>query len=305
MDKEMTGLLIAQVRKEKELTQENLAQALHVTTQAVSKWERGLSFPDVALLEPLAEYLELTVSELLAGERGAPPQEERVLDSLRVGLSQLGGKVKKWRGLFWTAFVLLLAMTIRLGYVCIRDNTELFPQNETIISPREATDGERLAAGLGQMQVEFFDLTIADGVEHYSLTLELWTHQGLTKTWEIVPENGIGGLPRHQTVALANDVTQLEQENGLSTWCYGAYLSCITYRYPCRDIPGLQNGYITSPLTEPAVVSPEHGVVLSCTSLDLNDQMEWRTPGWVGAIEGPVQELTEGQGMLLVRLRCR
>lgn len=43
MDAMKTGGLIAQVRKEKELTQKNLAERLHVSTQAVSKWERGLS----------------------------------------------------------------------------------------------------------------------------------------------------------------------------------------------------------------------------------------------------------------------
>lgn len=78
MELEKTGALMAQARKERGLTQKELAQSLHVSTQAVSKWERGLSFPDVPLLESLSRRLGLTVSELLSGERNAPPREELV-----------------------------------------------------------------------------------------------------------------------------------------------------------------------------------------------------------------------------------
>lgn len=69
MELERTGALIARTRKERNLTQREVADALHVTVQAVSKWERGLSFPDVHLLEPLSEVLGLTVSDLLSGKQ--------------------------------------------------------------------------------------------------------------------------------------------------------------------------------------------------------------------------------------------
>ena len=60
MDAGKTGALIAEARREKNMTQKELAGLLHVTDRAVSKWERGLNFPDIALLEPLAEALGLT-----------------------------------------------------------------------------------------------------------------------------------------------------------------------------------------------------------------------------------------------------
>lgn len=69
MDNEKTGKLIYEARLQKGLTQQQLAERLHVTNKAVSKWERGLSFPGVDLLQALAEALGLTVTELLAGER--------------------------------------------------------------------------------------------------------------------------------------------------------------------------------------------------------------------------------------------
>ncbi|MBR2821607.1 MAG: helix-turn-helix transcriptional regulator [Clostridiales bacterium] len=69
MDKERTGQLITELRKEKGLTQKQLADALNVTDKAVSKWERGLSFPDISMLEPLSELLDVSIMEILAGER--------------------------------------------------------------------------------------------------------------------------------------------------------------------------------------------------------------------------------------------
>ncbi len=73
MDSLKTGALIAEARKEKNMTQRELASALHVSDRAVSKWERGAGFPDVSLLEPLADALGLTVTELLHGEKRETP----------------------------------------------------------------------------------------------------------------------------------------------------------------------------------------------------------------------------------------
>ena len=69
MNNEKTGALIAELRKEKGLTQDQLGEQVFVSGKAVSKWERGLSFPSVDVLEKLAEVLGITVTELLAGER--------------------------------------------------------------------------------------------------------------------------------------------------------------------------------------------------------------------------------------------
>lgn len=64
---EMTlGKKIAQYRKEKGMTQEEMAEKLGVSSQAVSKWENDISCPDILLLTPLAEMLDLTVDELLS-----------------------------------------------------------------------------------------------------------------------------------------------------------------------------------------------------------------------------------------------
>ena len=69
IDKEAFGTFLSQLRKEKGMTQKDLAERLFVSDKAVSKWERGLSLPDVTLLQPLADLMEVTISELLSGQR--------------------------------------------------------------------------------------------------------------------------------------------------------------------------------------------------------------------------------------------
>lgn len=69
MDAKKTGELIARSRKEQGLSQGELAERLHVTDKAVSKWETGRGMPGIDSLEPLAEALGLSVSELLSGQR--------------------------------------------------------------------------------------------------------------------------------------------------------------------------------------------------------------------------------------------
>ena len=75
MDREKLGGFIAQRRKELKLTQRELADAIHVTDKAVSKWERGMGCPDISLLEPLAEALGLSVDQLLTYQT-APTEPE-------------------------------------------------------------------------------------------------------------------------------------------------------------------------------------------------------------------------------------
>ena len=62
MDNQKLGIFITELRKEKGLTQAQLAQKLNVTDKAVSKWERGVGFPDIKLLEPLADVLDIRAS---------------------------------------------------------------------------------------------------------------------------------------------------------------------------------------------------------------------------------------------------
>ncbi len=74
MDVQKIGALIAQLRKEQNMTQKDLAAKLRVSDRAVSKWERGLNLPNAELFEPLCEQLGISIMELLKGERNCAEQ---------------------------------------------------------------------------------------------------------------------------------------------------------------------------------------------------------------------------------------
>lgn len=73
MDKRTIGKRIARLRKERNMTQKQLADRLNVTDRAVSRWERGVGLPEVSLLAPLAAVLNITTDELLGNP---PPAKE-------------------------------------------------------------------------------------------------------------------------------------------------------------------------------------------------------------------------------------
>ena len=68
MDCKKVGQLIKKKRLEKKMTQQELADKLHITDRAISKWERGLGAPDISLLQDLSNILGLSISDVLSGE---------------------------------------------------------------------------------------------------------------------------------------------------------------------------------------------------------------------------------------------
>ncbi len=114
MNKERLGNFISGERRNLGLTQRDLAAALHVTDKAVSKWERGLSYPDVTLLEPLAQELDLTVEELMACRRQAVAEQKGAEETMRNLLDISRDSVRKERRRSWkriAAVLVLLAIT--------------------------------------------------------------------------------------------------------------------------------------------------------------------------------------------------
>lgn len=118
MDVKKTGRLIAERRKELGLTQKQLAERLHVSDRAVSKWERRVGFPDIALLEPLADELGLPVLSLLHGEEATePPSDATVREVVGTVYDQTRrGLLKKVRRVlncvFYAAAAALLVFVI-------------------------------------------------------------------------------------------------------------------------------------------------------------------------------------------------
>ena len=115
MNTQKTGSLIAAIRKEQNRTQRDLANELGVSSAAISKWERGVGFPDVSLVEPLAESLGITIAELFKGERieeNVDHEYESLLsDVVKVSADELS---RKKRLANW-----IIAATVAALYVLI------------------------------------------------------------------------------------------------------------------------------------------------------------------------------------------
>lgn len=127
MDQVKVGKFIAALRKEKGLTQEALGQKLGVTNKTVSRWENGNYMPDIELLVPLGEALDVSVNELLAGERLSDEQFRKQADeNLVAAIQESSFSVeerkrffrKKWRrDHLWLMIVLMLAAVLSTLYL--------------------------------------------------------------------------------------------------------------------------------------------------------------------------------------------
>lgn len=119
MDNQKFGAFVAELRREKHWTQAELAQKLDVTDKAVSKWERGAGFPDIKLLEPLAEVLDVSVLELMQGERSTVPEVPQaqaaraVKDSFRLAEAEREKWSRNIQLVCW-----LLVLILGLCFIC-------------------------------------------------------------------------------------------------------------------------------------------------------------------------------------------
>ncbi|MDD3306983.1 MAG: helix-turn-helix domain-containing protein [Acetobacterium sp.] len=68
MDCTKVGILLKALRKEKEMTQKQVADQMHISDKTISKWERGLGCPDVSLLRELSELFEVNIEKILLGD---------------------------------------------------------------------------------------------------------------------------------------------------------------------------------------------------------------------------------------------
>ncbi len=127
MDNEKFGNFIKSLRKEKKLTQKELGEKLNITDKAISKWERGLSFPDITMLNSLASFFEIDVSELLNGEKGIKKEVdiEKVIEETIENYKNLAEKrqikikkIKKIIGII-SIIILILSLLIQGAYLYV------------------------------------------------------------------------------------------------------------------------------------------------------------------------------------------
>lgn len=116
MDKAKTGQFIAACRKNKKLTQEQLAENLNVSKNAVSKWERGICLMDMSLLKPLSEILGVSVNDILSGEKISDDKIKEKSEENLIELSQYN----HYKSVTFGTIFLLAAITIFIVYSLVK-----------------------------------------------------------------------------------------------------------------------------------------------------------------------------------------
>ncbi len=81
MDQQKIGLLLKTLRKEKKLTQEVLAETLNVSSRTISRWETGSNMPDISLLVELSEFYQISIPEIIDGERKSEKMNQETKDT--------------------------------------------------------------------------------------------------------------------------------------------------------------------------------------------------------------------------------
>lgn len=124
MNQEKIGKFIFTLRKEKNFTQQELADKIGVTDRAISKWENGRGMPDLSLMKPLCEELGITINELISGERISKDDyqvklEETVFNTINYS----NKKIKKTNKIFKTiisGFLILISLLIMMFIIDVK-----------------------------------------------------------------------------------------------------------------------------------------------------------------------------------------
>lgn len=118
MDQKRIGRFIAECRKNVNITQVQLAEKLGITDKAVSKWERGLSMPDTAIMLQLCDILGISVNELLNGEIINMNNENQKNEQL---LLEMAKEIEKKNKTIWSSMwlIMIVSMTALLAGILI------------------------------------------------------------------------------------------------------------------------------------------------------------------------------------------
>ena len=181
MDQQKTGQLIAQRRKELGLTQKQLAERISVSDRAISKWERGAGFPDVSLIEGLADALSLSILELFRGELH-PEDDAPAREALHFALPQMMKKIRHYKrlSLFLPILVLALMLFILIptaGNQWSAENSPIVPEEATAIAPEiliTAADFDLIDTILSDPELGqyYIPYPLGQDVRHYVLENE-------------------------------------------------------------------------------------------------------------------------------------
>ena len=133
MNQEKIGKFIAELRKEKKLTQIDLANKLGITDRAISKWENGRGLPDLSLLTPLCEILDVSINELLSGSRlDKKDYQEKLEKNIIDAIDYTDKKIRKTKKIF-IIILSVIIMFIALFMVMYGIDINRMRNNKSVI----------------------------------------------------------------------------------------------------------------------------------------------------------------------------
>lgn len=120
MDQLKIGKFIAECRKEKKLTQLQLAEMLGITDKAISKWERGIALPDSSIMLDVCRILGISVNELLSGEKINMEEQTQKTEELLLDMTRKEEKSRKKLFVFaWQATAIICTLHTLVGILAI------------------------------------------------------------------------------------------------------------------------------------------------------------------------------------------
>lgn len=116
MDSKIFGRFIAETRKEKSMTQAELAEKIVVSDKTISRWERGVGFPDINTLEPLANALDVTLFELIHSKKSNMKKEnlpeDQMIEIMNKAVEMSKENQKQDRVSLWLGGIVIIVVAI-------------------------------------------------------------------------------------------------------------------------------------------------------------------------------------------------
>lgn len=190
MNQEKIGKFIASLRKEKNLTQEQLASKLNISKNAVSKWERGICLMDMSLLKPLSEILDVSINEIINGEKISNKEFKEKADEVLTNTIKYSNKriskIKKIIIICVVTFVsLLFITTFSIDYSRVNKNLE------PLFMVRISEKGNIYTyLGFGYKMIKDVAISPYEPLDHsINIKFGLWIYAWDVKVFNLRPRN--------------------------------------------------------------------------------------------------------------------
>ena len=136
MNQEKIGKFILELRKEKNMTQKELADKIGVTDRAISKWENGRGMPELSLMKPLCDELDITINDLISGERVEKQEyqeklEENILNTINYSNKKIKKSNKIFKVIIGITGIIILLMVLLISMFFI--DVSRMKQNKPVI----------------------------------------------------------------------------------------------------------------------------------------------------------------------------